>query len=836
MKNNEIWRLAVALVLALALIPQVPSVLTEEPLQVNDDSQELHISHTAIGAEPGDLALEILTPFPVVLPAGEDLQVSLRAGAGEGSLNYAILGTSDATVTKYDEGSLARELITTITIDDAVLSEKEFALRTDQIVNGSAQFEAIERFFTSIAADGTVTILDEPGLDYAGRGTTIGGDDEAPMLPHEIVQLQPVSHGKTFETCYRFNKNADGGSISYVDGRFGKITIIEVQGSTEYTHLSNSDLGGDGCISHYFIPQDWNGDNSIQIRWVIEYDSPKLEATYGGSTGTPGKVYWGPITTSYGGTYATTSVIPSGAAASLARGFNYAQNAYEYVTSYAGTPSSWLNDVEVHTEASSNYCLGGPACYHDVGDQIYLPDGAELDPYTVAHEYGHAVQDAMYYPVLEADYHYRCSDSSYSLAWQEGHANFIGDRTIDLISSTYNPGSSQAKGENVCSGSTSQQTEGVVERILYDIVDGVNEGWDTVDKPESYIMDVLEACYGGWTTGANHDSIRDFYSGSRGSNCDYLGEGKDKCSFLQSAYNNGVDFRSGTPWATVTSQSSFSWVGSTVLVTANAGQAECPIDVKFALDDSYTCSSPFTTWTDYTPSWAVSLATTGVSSGTYIYSCAKPVTMVTEGSYDRSSSYVRVDHTAPTASVSSPSRLSGPGYFTVSYSGSDSHSGVSCVRVEVRTTGSWSPVYTCAGSSGSFSYYGSSGTTYQFRARATDAVGNTGSYSSISSTYVNRPPIANAGSDQTVLYAVNLAQGVTVDAGNSYDPDGWINHYCFNWGDGSATQCGSASSRTHTYDEPTGVGGTSYYTVTVTVRDNDYRSASDTARIYVPIA
>lgn len=85
---------------------------------------------------------------------------------------------------------------------------------------------------------------------------------------------------------------------------------------------------------------------------------------------------------------------------------------------------------------------------------------------------------------------------------------------------------------------------------------------------------------------------------------------------------------------------------------------------------------------------------------------------------------------------------------------------------------------------------------------------------------VNDPPVANAGPDQTVL--VNTT--VLFNGAGSYDPDGTIASYEWNFGDGDT---GTGETPTHNY---TAVGT---YTVNLTVTDNDGATAWDTCIITV---
>ena len=87
---------------------------------------------------------------------------------------------------------------------------------------------------------------------------------------------------------------------------------------------------------------------------------------------------------------------------------------------------------------------------------------------------------------------------------------------------------------------------------------------------------------------------------------------------------------------------------------------------------------------------------------------------------------------------------------------------------------------------------------------------------------VNELPIANAGADQSVL----VGQSVSFNGSGSSDPDGTINSYAWDFGDGSVASGVGAS---HTYT------ATGIYTVTLTVTDNRGGIALDTALVTVAV-
>jgi PKD repeat protein len=83
-------------------------------------------------------------------------------------------------------------------------------------------------------------------------------------------------------------------------------------------------------------------------------------------------------------------------------------------------------------------------------------------------------------------------------------------------------------------------------------------------------------------------------------------------------------------------------------------------------------------------------------------------------------------------------------------------------------------------------------------------------------TVANRPPVANAGPNQSGTTGVAL----TFNGTGSSDPDGTITSYTWSFGDGTT---GTGAVVSHAY----ATSGT--YTVTLTVRDDDNAQTSDTA-------
>jgi len=87
----------------------------------------------------------------------------------------------------------------------------------------------------------------------------------------------------------------------------------------------------------------------------------------------------------------------------------------------------------------------------------------------------------------------------------------------------------------------------------------------------------------------------------------------------------------------------------------------------------------------------------------------------------------------------------------------------------------------------------------------------------------NEPPVANAGADQTVL----LGASVSFDGSGSYDPEGAIISYEWDFGDPFDPTLGIGVNPTHTYSH------SDVYVVTLTVTDDAGWESSDTMTVVV---
>ena len=110
--------------------------------------------------------------------------------------------------------------------------------------------------------------------------------------------------------------------------------------------------------------------------------------------------------------------------------------------------------------------------------------------------------------------------------------------------------------------------------------------------------------------------------------------------------------------------------------------------------------------------------------------------------------------------------------------------------------------------------------TYRAVLRVTDNNSATDTDSVIITVVPNKPPIADAGSNRTAL----VNESISFNANDSYDPDGTIVSYDWNFGDGTT---GSGVATSHSYSSP------GNYTITLTVTDNDGATSTDNVTITV---
>jgi len=170
-----------------------------------------------------------------------------------------------------------------------------------------------------------------------------------------------------------------------------------------------------------------------------------------------------------------------------------------------------------------------------------------------------------------------------------------------------------------------------------------------------------------------------------------------------------------------------------------------------------------------------------------------------------------IDNDPPSVSITSgPSGTINTASASFSWSGSDNIGGIQYSYKLEGYDSSWSSW----SSAKSKSYSGLDDDSYTFRVKAKDGAGNTASDSRSFTVNTNEEPTASF--TYTPSSPTDL-DTITFDASDSFDPDGTIANWTWNFGDGSESY---EKNPTHKYED----NGT--YTVTLTVTDD--KGATDT--------
>ncbi len=204
---------------------------------------------------------------------------------------------------------------------------------------------------------------------------------------------------------------------------------------------------------------------------------------------------------------------------------------------------------------------------------------------------------------------------------------------------------------------------------------------------------------------------------------------------------------------------------------------------------------------------------TYIHAGTYIVTLTV-VSNAYEVDTDPTYAYIYEHNWAPVADAGGP--YYGDAGVSINFDGCDSYDSDGVI-----THYSWSfgDGYSGSGSMPSHVYSGPG--TYIVTLTVTDNDGATDSDAAYVYVGENQHPVADAGGP----YSGNPGQSILFDGSGSYDLDGSVISYTWNFGDGYT---GSGAIITHSYTS----GGT--YTVTLTVIDNDGATGSDVTSAYIP--
>ena len=122
-------------------------------------------------------------------------------------------------------------------------------------------------------------------------------------------------------------------------------------------------------------------------------------------------------------------------------------------------------------------------------------------------------------------------------------------------------------------------------------------------------------------------------------------------------------------------------------------------------------------------------------------------------------------------------------------------------------------------------------TAYKFVVRAyvgSNQSGNSNEISFVPPTQTNQPPVANAGSDQTVAPRAT----VTLN-GSGSDPEGQTLRYQWRQTGGTTVQLSNATAARPTFTAPAVTSGSTTLTFSLTVTDSQNASASDSSQVVV---
>jgi len=204
---------------------------------------------------------------------------------------------------------------------------------------------------------------------------------------------------------------------------------------------------------------------------------------------------------------------------------------------------------------------------------------------------------------------------------------------------------------------------------------------------------------------------------------------------------------------------------------------------------------------------------TYVSAGTYIVTLTV-VSNAYEVDTDATYAYIYEHNWAPVADAGGP--YYGDAGIAITFNGCGSYDSDGTI-----VSYSWSFGDGYYGSGATPSHVYASPGTYLVTLTVTDDDGATDSDSAYAYVGSNQYPVADAGGP----YSANVGQAIVFDGSASYDPDGSIVSYHWDFGDGYT---GSGVVITHSYV----TGGT--YTVTLTVTDNDGATDTDSTTATIP--
>jgi hypothetical protein len=311
-------------------------------------------------------------------------------------------------------------------------------------------------------------------------------------------------------------------------------------------------------------------------------------------------------------------------------------------------------------------------------------------------------------------------------------------------------------------------------------------------------------------------------------------QSNDTCTVVVLAADGGSSTDTTQPTASLTSPAGGATVSGSITLSAAATD-----NVGVAKVEFYSGSTLLGAGTNSSGStWQYGWNSASVANGSY---------SLTAKAYDaagnsRTSSAVSVivsnvipDTTRPAVNLTSPaSGATVSGSITLSATATD-NVGVAKVEFYAGST----LLGTGTNSSGSTWQYGWNSASvangsYSLTAKAYDAAGNSRTSSAVTVTVLaqtpaNKPPVVNAGRDQTVLPGAR----VRLSASASSDPDSGIASYRWRQTSGTSVRLSGSSSVNATFLAPRLISRSQTLTFQLTVTDKAGLSSTDTIRITV---
>lgn len=125
--------------------------------------------------------------------------------------------------------------------------------------------------------------------------------------------------------------------------------------------------------------------------------------------------------------------------------------------------------------------------YDPVGNTMQVEPSRAFEDFTIAHEYGHFVQEQIGSLPWEPSVHYTCLPSSTSLAWMEGFATYYAHAVARAFPGEMKGAASLESGTG-CSGTPQDDIEYYTSVTLWDLLDTGSES-NSYPEPHDWVSD-----------------------------------------------------------------------------------------------------------------------------------------------------------------------------------------------------------------------------------------------------------------------------------------------------------------------------------------------------------